>query len=55
MNQANSQILRKGRPGMDDSYILFKTYLQLHMAEMELNILQSEGIDAYVTDKNMGS
>ena len=40
---------------MDNSYILFKSYYHLHQAEMDLNVLKNEGIDAYITDKTMGS
>ncbi len=40
---------------METSFILFKRYYQLHQAEMDLNTLKNEGIDAYLTDKTMGS
>lgn len=40
---------------MENSYTLFKTYFHLHQAEQDLNKLQNESIDAYLTDKNMGS
>lgn len=40
---------------MEKSYIVLKTYSFTHQAEMDLNKLNNEGIDAYLTDKNMGS
>lgn len=40
---------------METSYILFKSYYHLHQAEMDLNMLKNEGIEAYITDKTMGS
>lgn len=40
---------------MDESYIVFRTYSFPHQAEMVLGKLQSEDIDAYLTDSNMGS
>ena len=39
----------------DKSYRLLKTFSRLTQAELELNKLEDEGIDAYLTDKNMGS
>lgn len=40
---------------MCQAYILFKSYYHLHQAEMDLNLLKNEGVDAYITDKTMGS
>lgn len=40
---------------MDDSHVLLKTYTRLHKAEFDLNKLKNEGIDAYLSDKTMGS
>lgn len=40
---------------MEKSYILFKSYYQLHQAEMDLNTLKNARVDAYLTDKTMGS
>ncbi len=40
---------------MDYSYKVCKTYSYTHQAEMDLNKLKNEGIDAYLSDKNMGS
>lgn len=40
---------------MEKSFIVFRTYSFTHQAEMDLNKLQNEGIDAYISDANMGS
>jgi hypothetical protein len=40
---------------MDDAYVLLKTYTQSHQAQMDLNMLKNEGINAYITDSNMGT
>lgn len=40
---------------MDNSYTLVKTYFHLHQAELDLKKLENEEINAYLTDKNMGS
>ena len=40
---------------MSESYVLLKTYHHLHEAEQDLNTLKNEEIDAYLTDRNMGS
>ncbi len=38
----------------DKSYMLFKTYSHAHQAQMDLQKLQSEEIDAYLTDEITG-
>lgn len=38
----------------DKSYILFKTYSHTHQAQMDLQKLKSEEIDAYITDEITG-
>lgn len=40
---------------MTYSYTLFKTYIFPHQAELDLNKLKNEGINAFVSDENMGS
>ena len=40
---------------MEISYVLFRRYFQLHQAEMDLNTLKNAGVEAYLTDKTMGS
>jgi hypothetical protein len=40
---------------MSDSFILLKTYFYPNQAELDLNKLKSEGIEAYLNDENMGS
>lgn len=40
---------------MEKPFIILKTYSFTHEAEMELNRLKDEKIDAYLTDTNMGS
>lgn len=40
---------------MEKSFIVFRTYSFTHQAEMDLNKLKDEGIDAYLSDANMGS
>ncbi len=40
---------------IDSSYKILKTYSFPHQAEMDLNKLKNEGIDAYLSDKNMDS
>jgi len=40
---------------MAKSFIVFRTYSFTHQAEMDLNKLKNEGIDAYLSDTNMGS
>jgi len=40
---------------MEKPYVILRTYFFTHQAEMALNKLNSEGIDAYLSDKNMGS
>jgi len=40
---------------VEESYIVFRTYFHSHQAELALNKLKSEGVNAYLTDSNMGS
>lgn len=40
---------------MEEPYIVFRTYFHTHQAELALGKLKNEGIDAYLTDGNMGS
>ena len=40
---------------METSHVQLKTYTYIHLAEQDLTKLKSEGIEAYLTDKNMGS
>ena len=40
---------------MDSSYKILRTYSFTHQAEMDLNKLKNEGINAFLSDKNMGS
>lgn len=40
---------------MEKSFIIFRTYFFPHQAEMDLNKLKSEAVDAYLSDTNMGS
>ncbi len=40
---------------MEKSFIIFRTYSFTHQAEMDLNKLQNEGVEAYLSDTNMGS
>lgn len=40
---------------MEKSYMILRTYTYPHQADMDLNKLKDEGIDAYLSDKNMGS
>lgn len=39
---------------MANSFILFKTYANSHQAELDLNRLKEEDVNAYITDGNMG-
>lgn len=40
---------------MDKSYVVLRTYSHAHQADLALNKLKSEGIDAHLSDTNMGS
>ncbi len=40
---------------MEKSFIVFRTYSFTHQAEMDLNKLHNEGVEAYLSDANMGS
>lgn len=40
---------------MKHTFIVFRTYSFPHQAEMDLNKLQNEGVEAYLSDANMGS
>lgn len=40
---------------MEKSFIVFRTYSFRHQAEMDLNKLKNEEINAYLSDANMGS
>lgn len=40
---------------MKESFVVFRTYAFTHQAEMDLNKLKDEGIEAYISDANMGS
>jgi len=40
---------------MEKSYHVLRTYSFTHQADLDMNLLQSQGIDAYLSDTNMGS
>ncbi|WP_441000832.1 putative signal transducing protein [Fodinibius sp. SL11] len=40
---------------MDKSYAVLRTYSHAHQADLALNKLKSEGVDAHLSDTNMGS
>ena len=40
---------------MEKSYHILRTYSFTHQADLDINLLKSEGIDAYLSDTNMGS
>ncbi|GEM_PF-1413758 len=39
---------------MDQSYIILRSYSHAHQADLALNKLKNEGIDAHLSDTNMG-
>lgn len=40
---------------MEKSFIILRTYSFAHQADMDLNALKNEGLEAYISDANMGS
>jgi hypothetical protein len=40
---------------MEKPFVVFRTYSYAHQAELDLDKLKDEGIDAYLSDVNMGS